>query len=234
MRAISVIAARGGSKGLIGKNMRRLNGETLIARAVRHARESGAVEEILVTTDNEEIATEAKKAGATVPFLRPTELADDLATTEDTLNHALLTYEKLTGQVFDICVFITATDIFRSPSWIAEAVALLKQRPDLESVFMGWRTHKNFWERQEDGSWVRLRSWMSVYSSRQVRRFIVREDTGLACASRSWLWRQGRRIGDRVEVIVHDDDFTAIDIHSEEDLCLAEAALRIRGGQKGE
>jgi len=230
-RVICVICARGGSKGLLGKNLRRLDGETLIARAIRHARESGAVDEVLVSTDSEEIAAEAKRAGAVVPFIRPAELADDLATTEDTLKHALLTYERVTGQPFDICVFITATDIFRSSKWIAEAVDLLKQKPDLESVFMGWRTHKNFWERQEDGSWVRLRPWMSVYSSRQVRRFIVREDTGLACASRSWLWRQGRRIGDRVEVIVHDDDFTSIDIHSEEDLRLAEAALKIRGEQ---
>jgi CMP-N-acetylneuraminic acid synthetase len=214
--------------------MQMLQGETLVARAVRHARESGAVEQTLVTTDSEEIAAEAKQAGAIVPFLRPIELSGDLTTTEETLRHALLTFEKLSGQNFDICVFITATDIFRTPSWIAEAVALLKQRPDLDSVFMGLRTHKNFWERQEDGSWVRLRPWMSVYSSRQVRRFIVREDTGLASASRSWIWRQGRRIGDRVEVIVHDDDFTAIDIHSEEDLRLAEAALRIRGEQRGE
>jgi hypothetical protein len=75
---------------------------------------------------------------------------------------------------------------------------------------------------------MRLRPWMAVYSSRQVRRCVVREDTGLACASRAWLWREGRRIGDRVEIIMNDDDFTSIDIHGEEDLQLAEAALSIR------
>lgn len=232
LRTLCVICARGGSKGLVRKNMQILQDETLLSRAIRHARESGAIDEILVTTDSEEIAAEAKRAGAVAPFLRPKELADDLSTTEDTLKHALLTYEKITGHFFDICVFITSTDIFRSPSWIAEAVTLLKRRPDLQSVFMGWRTHKNFWEKQEDGSWERLRPWMSVYSSRQVRRFIVREDTGLACASRSWLWRQGRRIGDHVEIIVHEDDFSSIDIHSEEDLRLAEAALKIRAERR--
>lgn len=226
-----MIAARGGSKGLIGKNMRVLSGETLIARAVRQLRESGVIDDLIVTTDSEEIATEAKRAGALVPFLRPSELAGDLATTEDTLRHALVTYEDLTSQLFDVCVFITATDIFRSSTWIAEAVNTLKLRPDIESVFAGWCTHKNYWEKLEDGGWVRLRSWMSTYASRQVRRFIVREDTGLACASRAWLWRQGRRIGDRVEVIVHHDDFTSIDIHTEEDLRLAEAALQIRREQ---
>ena len=127
-------------------------------------------------------------------------------------------------------VNLTATDIFREPAWIREAVETLRSRPELESVFSGHKTHKNFWERQEDGTWLRVRPWMAVYSSRQVRRPVVREDTGLACASRARLWREGRRIGDRVEIIVNDDAFTGIDIHEDEDLQLAEAALRIRGG----
>jgi CMP-N-acetylneuraminic acid synthetase len=131
---------------------------------------------------------------------------------------------------FDLCVFLSPADVFRRPEWIRDAVSLLRARPEVESVFAGHLTHKNFWERRDDGSWERMRDWMSVYSSRQVRRTIVREDTGLACASRARLWREGRRIGDRVEIIVNDDAFTSIDIHDEDDLRLAEAALRIRGG----
>ena len=69
---------------------------------------------------------------------------------------------------------------------------------------------------------------MSEYSSRQTRQAIIREDTGLVCASRAHLWREGRRIGDRVEIIINDDDLTGIDIHDEEDLNLAQAALNIR------
>jgi len=225
---ICVICARGGSKGLPRKNVKRLDGEPLVARPIRQARESGAVGTILVTTDDEEIAALSREAGALVPFLRPADLAQDLATTEDTLRHALLTYEALSGRRFEIAVFLTPTDIFRDPAWIRIAVDTLRARPELESVFSGHRTHKNFWEQQEDGSWLRLRPWMAVYGSRQVRRSVVREDTGLACASRASLWRIGKRIGDRVEIIVNDDDFTAIDIHDESDLALAEAALRIR------
>lgn len=230
---ICVICARGGSKGLTRKNVRRLEGEPLVARPVRQARESGVVGTVLVTTDDEEIASIAREAGAEVPFLRPEELARDLTTTEDTLRHALITYEAMVGRQFEIAVFLTPTDIFRSPQWIRQAVETLRARPELESVFSGHRTHKNFWEQQEDGSWMRLRPWMAVYGSRQIRRSVVREDTGLACASRAWLWREGRRIGDRVEIIVNDDDFTGIDIHSESDLALAEAALRIRADEHG-
>ena len=225
---ICVVCARGGSKGLPRKNVRLLDGEPLIARPVRHARESGVIGTILVTTDDEEIAQAARAAGALVPFLRPSDLAGDLVTVEDTLKHALVTYEAMTGRRFEIAVFLTATDIFRKPEWIRQAVELLRARPDLESVFSGHRTHKNFWERQDDGTWTRLRPWMALYACRQVRQTVVREDTGLACASRADLWRQGRRIGDAVEILVNDDEFTGIDIHQEEDLRLAQAVLDMR------
>jgi CMP-N-acetylneuraminic acid synthetase len=227
-KIICIICARGGSKGLPRKNLRMLAGETLIERPIRHALQSKYIDDVIVTTDSQEIADLAKKAGANAPFIRPDNLSEDLTTTEATLQHALLMYEKNVGFKFDICVFLTATDIFRNPDWIDEAIMKLNNNQNLESVFVGYKTHKNFWEQQEDGSWRRLKEWMSIYSSRQVRRNIVREDTGLACASRAFLWREGRRIGDRVAVILTDDDFTSIDIHHEDDLMLAEAAIAIR------
>ena len=223
-----MIPARGGSKGLPGKNLMRLDGETLVARAVRHARESGVCDRVVVTTDSKDIAEEARRAGAEVPFLRDESLAGDLATTEATLQDALARAEQAFKCTFDICVFIAPTDIFRQPQWIADCVDALRSDASLESAFVGLSTHKNYWEQSEDGSWVRLRDWMKVYSSRQILRRIVREDTGLASASRATLWRAGRRIGDRVQVIAHDDDFTSIDIHKREDLELAQAALGIR------
>jgi len=229
LKTIAIICARGGSKGLPRKNLKLLDGHPLIGRVVQQAVQSAAIDTVLVTTDDLEIAKIAEDYGAEVPFTRPDDLAEDLTTTEDTLKHALLSYEELFGIKYDICVFLTATDIFREPRWIDQVVEKLKSSPELESVFVGLQTHKNFWEQQDDGSWERLRPWMASYSSRQVRRSIVREDTGLGCASRAWLWREGRRIGDRVEIITNDDDFTGIDIHHQEDLDLAQAALQIRG-----
>ena len=225
---LCVIPARGGSKGLPGKNLMKLEGESLIARAVRHAREAGVCDVVVVTTDSEEIAREARGAGALTPFLREPELSGDLATTDATLQDALLRTEVALSRTFDICVFISPTDIFREPRWISACVDSLRGDDSLDSAFVGLATHKNYWEQQEDGSWVRLRDWMKVYASRQVRRKIVREDTGLASASRSRIWREGRRIGDRVMIIAHDDDFSSIDIHKREDLDLASAALKIR------
>jgi CMP-N,N'-diacetyllegionaminic acid synthase len=225
---ICIIPARGGSKGLPRKNVKLIDNEPLIVRPVRQVIESGVVGTVLVTTDDEEIAQIAKNAGAIVPFIRPPELAEDLTTTEDTLKHALITYEKVIGKEFELAVFLTATDIFRDPEWIKEGIERIKENPELDSVFVGHATHKNFWEEQEDGSWKRIRDWMSDYSSRQVRRHIIREDTGLMCVSRARLWREGRRIGDNVDVITNQDDFTGIDIHHEEDLKLANEAIKIR------
>src|SRR5262245_21467951 len=161
---ICIICARGGSKGLPRKNVRTLDGETLVARTIRHARESGVIGTTLLSTDDEEIAEIGRGAGAVVPFLRPAELAGDLATTEDTLKHALVTYERLIERTFEICVFLSPADIFRNPAWIRAAVEMLRARPELDSVFSGHTTHKNFWERQDDGSWMRLRPWMAVYA----------------------------------------------------------------------
>ena len=67
---------------------------------------------------------------------------------------------------------------------------------------------------------------MREYSSRQIRQVIYREDTGAACASRAWLWREGRRIVDVVEILPTPHSATSIDIHSAFDLHIAEEGLR--------
>jgi CMP-N,N'-diacetyllegionaminic acid synthase len=224
---ICIICARGGSKGLPRKNVKLIDGLPLVARPIIHAIESGVIGTVLVSTDDKEIAEIAKAYGATVPFLRPSELAQDMTTTEDTLKHALVTYEELVNKKFEVAVFLTPTDVFRDSHLVKEVVDMLRNRPELESVFSGHTTHKNFWEKDNEGKWTRLRPWMSNYSSRQVRQAVVREDTGIACASRAWLWREGRRIGDEVDIVVNDNDLTSIDIHSEIDLAMAEYALKI-------
>jgi CMP-N-acetylneuraminic acid synthetase len=223
---LCVICARGGSKGIKLKNLRKINNKHLIFYPIRDALTSGVVDDIILSTDNSKIASIAKKYGAKVPFLRPKSLSKDLTTTEKTLQHALLTYEKISKKNFDICLFLTANELFRRKEWIIKAVSTLKKNKKLDSVFCGHITHKNYWEKK-GSKWVRMRKWMKIYSSRQVRRFIVREDTGIACASRASLWRKGKRIGDNVEIILNKNSFTAIDIHDLNDLKLARCAMKI-------
>ena len=226
-KIICIILARGGSKGLKNKNLRKVNGKPLIYYPIKDALKTKIIDDIIVSTDDKKIAFYAKKYGANVPFVRPKNLSGDLATTEACLKHALLTYEKIKKQKFDYGVFMGATDIFRDVKWILEGVKILDKQKKIESVFSGHITHKNYWEKKNN-KWVRLRKWMSKYSSRQIRRKIIREDTALACVSRANLWRKGKRIGNNVEIIQNDDPFTALEIHDIQDLKLVNAAYKLR------
>lgn len=219
-KSIAIIPARGGSKGLLKKNLQLFQNHPLISWPIETAKRSKKLDKIIVSTDDDEIGSIAKEYGAEVPFLRTEEVSLDLTTTEETLKYSLEKAEEFYKTEFDICVFLTCTDLFREESWIDTAIAKLEENRDLESVFVVTKTHKNFWK-IKDNSPERIEDWMKIYSNRQVREPIYREDTGLACASRSFLWKEGRRIGDRVEFIINDNPASMIDIHSELDLNLA-------------
>jgi CMP-N,N'-diacetyllegionaminic acid synthase len=225
---LCLIIARGGSKGLPNKNLLDLMHEPLIARPIKYALDSRVVSDVVVSTDSEQIAEVARSYGAKVPFLRPGFLSGDAATTEAVLQHGIEFMEKSLGKVYDYCVFLTATDIFRPPGIIEEGFGILEADDSIDSFFVGQKTTKNYWEKNEKDQWVRVRSWMREYGSRQNRNFIIREDTGLGCVSRARLWREGRRIGDTVHIKVIDDSFSSIDIHNAEDLALANFGLEFR------
>ena len=145
-KVICIICARGGSKGLKNKNILKVNGLPLIAYPIIQAKKSKTIGTVLVTTDSNKIANIAKKYGAIVPFLRPKNLAKDNSTTEETLQHALINYEKILKYKFDIAVYLSASDFFRKKGWIDQSVKILLKNKNLESVFSGHATHKNFWE----------------------------------------------------------------------------------------
>ena len=92
---LSIIPARGGSKGVPRKNIRELDGKPLIAHTIEAALGSGYINRLMVSTDDEEIADISQKWGADVPFLRPVELATDTAKAIAVVKHALLEMEML-------------------------------------------------------------------------------------------------------------------------------------------
>ena len=218
-KTICIIPARGGSKGLKNKNIRHVDGHPLIAYVITLAIKAKIFDEVLVSTDNKKIAQISKKYGAKVPFLREKKYAQDLTTTEETLQNALNVYEKQNSVKFDICVYMTATDIFRQVSDIKKAVNILKKNKNVESVFSVRPTHKNFWYKNKSAKFERILKSMKDYSSRQIKKPIFREDTGIVCASRAYLWRQGRRIGDNIKIIINKNPID-IDIHDDYDMFL--------------
>jgi CMP-N,N'-diacetyllegionaminic acid synthase len=98
-RLTAIIPARGGSKGIPRKNMLRIDGETIVERSIRLARESGRVDRVLVTTDDPEIYELAKKHGAAPPSLRPPHLARDLSTTIEAVIHLIHDAEVEDGYI---------------------------------------------------------------------------------------------------------------------------------------
>ena len=110
---IAIIPARAGSKGLPGKNIRPLCGKPLVAWSIQSALKSRYIDEVLVSTDGEEIARVATECGAQVPFRRPAELASDAATTLSAVEHALAYYRDRLQRQFDVLVLLEPTSPLR-------------------------------------------------------------------------------------------------------------------------
>lgn len=109
---LCVIPARGGSKGIPGKNIKLLGGIPLIGYAIRAAKASKYIDRVVVSTDNDEIAEVAKTFGAEVPFMRPSELATDDAPVELALQHAVTTMKEKENFNPDTHVLIQPTSPF--------------------------------------------------------------------------------------------------------------------------
>jgi CMP-N-acetylneuraminic acid synthetase len=112
--AFGVIPARGGSKGLPGKNLRKLGALSLIGQAIASAREASLLTRFIVSTDSAEIAEEARRHGVEAPFLRPAEFATDQAGMLPVLQHAVRWLESSGGVRPDLIVTLQPTSPFRT------------------------------------------------------------------------------------------------------------------------
>ena len=128
---LGAIFARGGSKGIPGKNVRLLNGKPLIAYAIETGLAVPLIDQLIVSTDDETIARVARQWGAQVPFTRPLELAADDSAEILSWKHALAAFEQLSGQKVDILVSIPATSPLREPGDVEQCLRkLLETRAD--------------------------------------------------------------------------------------------------------
>jgi N-acylneuraminate cytidylyltransferase/CMP-N,N'-diacetyllegionaminic acid synthase len=123
---LCTICARGGSKGVPGKNIKSLLGKPLISYSIAQAKESGLFAAIAVSSDSEEVLNIAKKHGADVLVRRPHEMATDSAPKLHAIRHCFETAERECGDVFPIFVDLDATSPLRLPEDIAGAIHLLE------------------------------------------------------------------------------------------------------------
>lgn len=187
MTVLAVIPARGGSKGITGKNLKTVGNISLVGRAVRCCFAAGCIDRVLVSTDDPLIRDEALLHDAEVPFLRPAELASDTASTVDAVIHAVNTFEELTMQRVTLLVLVEPTNPFRTPINLRIAVEKYNHG--------GWRSvigvcplerkPQNIFQKQEDG---RLESIIKD----STLRFTRRQDMDKLCRLSSVVYVVGR------------------------------------------
>ncbi len=146
-KTVAIITARGGSKRIPKKNIKPFHGKPIIAYSIEEALKSGVFDEVMVSTDDEEIARVAKEYGAIVPFIRSAKTSDDYATTADVIKEVLERYKEA-GKNFDFACCIYPTAPFVSAEKLNKAFELLiKQEADsvipiTKFSFPIWRSFK--------------------------------------------------------------------------------------------
>ena len=132
-KIVALIPARSGSKGVPDKNIRKLGGFTLIEWAIKACKKSLLIEDIYISTDSENYAKEAIRAGAKAPFLRPKNISDDFSKDYDMVIHAL-NWLKLNDEEPEIGVHIRPTSPLRDPIVIDEAIKCFLNKPKATSL----------------------------------------------------------------------------------------------------
>ena len=126
-KAIAIITARGGSKRIPRKNIKEFLGKPILVYSIEAALQSGVFEEVMVSTEDEEIAEIAKNAGAKVPFMRSEKNSDDHSTTYDVVKEVLDSYRAL-GKEFEYACCIYPTAPFITKERLVETMEVLRKQ----------------------------------------------------------------------------------------------------------
>jgi len=145
MSILCVIAARGGSQGVQGKNVRPLLGKPLIVWSIEHALATPELNRIVVSTDLEEIAVIAKRAGAEIPFMRPPKLSGPEVGKFQVWQHALKMCEAIYREKYECLVDLDCTNPLRDPEDISRAISQFRNSRSrgVDAVFTICKSRKN-------------------------------------------------------------------------------------------
>ena len=223
MRILCLVPARGGSKGVPRKNLRQVAGRPLIAWTIEQALAARPCLDVVVSTDDEEIATAARAAGALVPFLRPPELAQDDTPTEPVVRHAIEA-ARAADAAPDAVMLLQATSPVRLPGTLGRAVAQL-EATGVDSLVGVVPQAPFIWA--DDGSGPRAAYDVAARPRRQdlTPATLRYRETGSLYLTRTWVYDElDNRLGGRVGLFVMDEA-EGVDVDTELDLAIAEQLL---------
>jgi N-acylneuraminate cytidylyltransferase len=221
-QGLGIVTARGGSKGLPRKNLRKVGGLSLVARAVRSGVESGCCEEVVCTTDDERIAAEATAAGARV-LMRPSELAADTALSVDVVRHVL----DCEGRSWPWFVLLQPTSPLRTPAHVRGAIEQLL-RDEVEAVVSAVRAPAHPFKCLIDdgtGELVPVRSTEDLSAPRQAMPRAWHPNGAVYVCRTVPFRRSGTFFCGRFSIFPMDEE-SSIDIDVASDLRRARSALR--------
>lgn len=226
MKNLCIIPARGGSKRIPRKNVKSFLGRPMLAYSIEAAMATNLFDEVMVSTDDDEIAEVARQYGAKVPFMRSSETANDFATTADVLHEVIDKYKEL-GREFDnfCCVYATAPMV-QSKDIISAYNRL--QSSDFTIVYPVVQFSYPIWrclDLAEDGSMKR--HWPEYENSRSQDLPKEYHDTGTFYWHKTKKWLAGNIKVGGIEV----DETTVQDIDTETDWKIAEMKYRLLYGE---
>lgn len=230
MNAIAFIFARGGSKGLPGKNILPLRGKPLIAWSIEHALSVKRIQRVIVSTDSNDIATVACQYGAEVPFVRPAELARDDSPEWLAWRHALNYLRETTGKLPDAMVSVPTTAPLRLPIDIENCLDEY-ERGNVDMVISVTDAHRspyfNMVKVNADGTVGLVNPPQSVIARRQDAPLVYDMTTVCYVMNPEFVLTHNATFDGRVKA-VHVPTERSIDIDTSLDFQIAENLLNIR------
>lgn len=227
---LAIVPARGGSKSIPRKNVRLLNGVPLLAYSIEAARMAQCVDRVIVSTDDEEIASVARAYGADVPFMRPAHLAEDHTHDLPVFEHALWWLRTYEGWAPDIVVQLRPTSPLRPPDCVDRAVDLLTAAPGADSVrgvVVATQNPFKMWQMAPDGAMAPLlrTAGPEAYNRPRQDLPVVHWQTGHVDAVRATTILAGHSMsGQHVKGLVIEQAYLC-DIDTEVDWCRLEHLL---------
>ena len=230
MRILALIAARGGSQRLPGKNIRMLGGRPLIIWSVEIAKKTPEICDVLVSTDDSSIADVAIRAGALVPWLRPAEMATSTASSIDVALHALNWYEAENGSV-DGILLLQPTSPFRSELTMKRGIRLFEESECQTVLGVSLVDEHPMWMLKQSGGYMVPfidEKGLATQSQDLAPLYVVNGSFYLTSPSSLRSFRSFA--GDKVLPLLIESKKEALDIDTEWDWSIAEMILADIGG----